>query len=209
MQRSSKTGFSGPKLYEPPRRKTGGRRQSSALVVALLALVLLAGLPLLVKIPETVQKVIYPLEYEQQIKRSAQQHGLEPAFIAAVIYAESRFDPQARSSQNAYGLMQIVPQTGQFISERSGIEGDYRDPQTNIRMGAWYLSYLQGQYPGNERLVLAAYNSGEGQVDRWLAERGSEFEENIPFPETQNYVDNVQEAHDKYRQLYGRNLNRD
>jgi soluble lytic murein transglycosylase len=178
-------------------------------VVALLVLVLLAGIPLAVKIPESVQKAIYPLQHEQQIRQSAQQHGLEPAFLAAVIYAESRFNPQARSSQNAYGLMQIVPQTAQFISQRSGIQGDYRDPQTNIRMGAWYISYLQGQYPGNERLVLAAYNSGEGQVERWLAERGPGFEENIPFQETQNYVQNVQEAQEKYREIYGRNLNRD
>ncbi|MGB3635058.1 MAG: lytic transglycosylase domain-containing protein, partial [Rubrobacteraceae bacterium] len=121
---------------------------------------LLALAPFLLKLPETIQKIAYPLKYEAQIQQASQQNGLEPAFVAAVVYTESRFRPDAVSSQNAYGLMQLLPETADFIQQRSGIQGDYRDPGVNIRLGAWYLNYLEGRYDGQETLMLAAYNSG-------------------------------------------------
>jgi soluble lytic murein transglycosylase len=76
--------------------------------------------------------------------------------------------------------MQIQPETAGFISERGGIAGDYRGPKTNIRMGTWYLNYLQNRYNGDERLVLAAYNSGEGQVDSWVSEGSFDVYRDIP-----------------------------
>ena len=169
-----------------------------------LALLLLA-LPLLLRAPDAVQRFLHPLRYEAEIRAAAVEQGLEPAFVAGVIYTESRFEPDAESSQGAYGLMQVLPETAAFISERSGITGDYRDPETNIRMGAWYLNYLHGRYDEDETLVLAAYNSGEGQVDSWLAE-GHRIPEEIPFEETRNYVTSVTEARDTYAELYGIDL---
>ncbi|HZG63499.1 MAG TPA: lytic transglycosylase domain-containing protein, partial [Rubrobacteraceae bacterium] len=108
----------------------------------------------------------------------------------------------------AYGLMQIQPETARFIAERSGIAGDYRGPNTNIRMGTWYLNYLQNQYEGDERLVLAAYNSGEGRVNAWTSEEGFDINSDIPFEETRDYVEDVVEAEKNYEELYGRDLDR-
>lgn len=183
------------------------RRRRRAVPWLICLSLLLLALPILLRAPDAVQKVLHPLRYEAEIRAAAAEQGLEPALIAGVIYAESRFDPDAQSSPGAYGLMQVLPETAAFISERSGITGDYRDPETNVRMGAWYLSYLQGRYDGDEALTLAAYNSGEGQVDSWLAE-GRSLPQEIPFQETRNYVTNVAEARDTYAELYGTNLDK-
>jgi soluble lytic murein transglycosylase len=177
--------------------------------LAFLALVVLvASLPFILKTPETVRRAIYPLEYEGTIREVSAAHDLEPTLVAAVVYTESRFRPEVRSHRGAYGLMQLLPQTATFIRERSGIEGDYRDPRVNLRMGAWYLSYLEDRYLGDERLMLAAYNSGEGQVNAWISEKGFDVGEDIPFQETREYVENVLEARQIYEELYGRNLYR-
>src|SRR5215217_5827184 len=155
-------------------------------IAALLA-VLLAVLPLIREAPDTVRRTVYPLRYEETIRDVSAEHGLEPTFVAAVVYTESRFRPDARSHQRAYGLMQLLPETARFIQERSGIEGGYRDPKVNLRMGTWYLSYLDGRYMGDERLVLAAYNSGEGRVDGWIRDEGFDVGEDIPFKETRQF----------------------
>jgi len=170
---------------------------------------LLAALPFVLRVPETVRQTIYPLRYEQTIREASEENGLEPAFVAGVIYTESRFRPDAESHREAYGLMQLLPQTAEFIGRRSGIEGNYRDPRVNLRMGAWYLGYLEGRYRGDERLMLAAYNSGEGTVDTWLSEEGFDVARDIPYAETHEYVEDALEARRTYRELYGRDLNRD
>lgn len=170
---------------------------------------ILAMTPFLLKLPETVQKIVYPLRYEAQIQQASQQSGVEPAFIAAVVYTESRFRPDAESHQGAYGLMQLLPQTASFVQQRSGVQGDYRDPGVNLSLGAWYLGYLEGRYDGHERLMLAAYNSGEGRVDGWVSQEGFDIERDIPFRETREYVDNVFEAREVYRDLYGSDLSGD
>ena len=153
-------------------------------------------------------RITYPLKYEETIRTAATQNGVEPALVAAVIRTESRFDPEVKSSRGAYGLMQLQPETARFVSERGDVSGDYRDPKTNIRMGTWYLGYLQGRYEGDERLVLAAYNSGEGQVDAWISEEGFDVGLDVPFAETRDYVEAVLEARDTYAELYGRSLDR-
>ncbi len=168
----------------------------------------LVALALLPVAPETVRRVIYPLKYEETILEASEEHDVEPTLVAAVIREESRFDPKVESEQGAYGLMQIQPETARFISERSGIAGDYRGPNTNIRMGTWYLNYLQNRYDDDERLVLAAYNSGEGRVDAWTSEEGFDVASDIPFEETRNYVKDVVEAEKNYEELYGSDLNR-
>ncbi|MGI8909227.1 MAG: lytic transglycosylase domain-containing protein [Rubrobacteraceae bacterium] len=178
------------------------------MAVAVLGVCALAAVPVALRIPETVERATHPLRYEETIRRVGEEHGVEPTLIAGVVYAESRFGHESESHQGAYGLMQILPSTAEFISERSGIRGDYRDPRTNLRMGAWYLSYLDGRYSGDERLVLAAYNSGEGRVDGWLSDEGFDVRRDIPFAETRQYVDDVLEARKDYENLYGRNLDR-
>ena len=176
-------------------------------MLVVLALVLL-GLPLVLEAPDLARRLTQPVEYEETIRDAAAEHDVEPALIAAVIRTESGFDPDVESSQGAYGIMQIRPETAGFISERGGIAGDYRGPKTNIRMGTWYLNYLQERYEGDERLVLAAYNSGEGQVDSWVSEGGFDVYRDIPFEETRQYVQDVSEARDVYEELYGSDLDR-
>lgn len=179
------------------------------LIAGLVALSLaLLVPPLLLEVQETVRRFTHPLLYEETIRAGATENGVEPALAAAVIRTESRFDEEVRSSRGAYGLMQILPETARFISERSGVGGDYRDPETNIRMGTWYLGYLQDRYKGDERLALAAYNSGEGQVDGWILEGGFDVTRDIPFEETHEYVEDVLEARNIYAKLYGKNLDR-
>ena len=199
---ASTKGKKGRRTYGRSRER---RRRAVPWIVALLLLLL--ALPFILRAPDAVQKVLHPLRYEDQIRAAAAEQGLDPVFVAGVVYVESRYDPDVQSSQGAYGLTQVLPETAAFISERSGITGDYRDPGTNVRMGTWYLNYLHGRYDGDETLVLAAYNSGEGQVDSWLAE-GRRIPEEIPFEETRNYVTSVSEARDTYADLYGSNLDK-
>ncbi len=179
------------------------RRRGAALLVVFALVALLGALAA----PDLVRQVTHPLEYEAEIRASAGKFGVEPSLVAAVIKAESRFDPEATSSRGAYGLMQLLPETARFVSERTGISGDYRDPETNIRIGTRYLSYLQSRYDGDQRLALAAYNSGEGRVDRWLSRGDFDVSRDIPFAETRDYVRNVTESQRVYEDLYGENLN--
>ncbi|HZY66144.1 MAG TPA: lytic transglycosylase domain-containing protein [Rubrobacteraceae bacterium] len=191
------------------RRYERARRRRRAMFFIGLVVFILVMTPFLLRLPETIQKVTHPLRYEAQIRQASQQSGLEPAFIAGVVYTESRFRPDAESHQGAYGLMQLLPVTANFVQQRSGIQGDYRNPGVNLRLGAWYLGYLEDRYEGHERLMLAAYNSGESRVDGWVSQEGFDIERDIPFQETREYVDDVLEAREVYRDLYGEDLSGD
>ncbi len=188
-------------------KSRASRRRGFLLVLAVVAG--LIALPFALGAPEAVRKAAYPLRYEDTIRQASREHGLEPAFVAGVIYTESRFRPDAESSQSAYGLMQMLPTTAEFVQQRSGIEGDFREPRTNIRLGVWYLDYLDRRYRGDERLMLAAYNSGEGRVNGWISEEGFDIARDIPFVETREYVENSLEARQTYEDLYGEDLSRD
>jgi len=130
----------------------------------------------------------------------ARENGLDPALLAAVIYQESKFDAGAESSSGAIGLMQLTPATAHGIAVRTGGSRfrttDLLDPEINIRYGAWYLGNLFRKY-GDERLVLAAYNAGQGNVDRWRAEGRP-----VAFPETRAYVDRVEKLKRVYQDAW-------
>jgi soluble lytic murein transglycosylase len=191
------------------RRYGRSRARRRRWLLALLAVLAgLAALPFLLGAPDTLRKAVYPLRYEETIREASRQNGLEPTFVAGVIYAESRFRPDAESHREAYGLMQMLPETARFVGKKSGIEGDFRDPRTNIRLGTWYLGYLDNRYRGNERLMLAAYNSGEGTVDGWVSDEGFDIAKDIPFKETREYVERSLDAQKKYEDLYGEDLHR-
>jgi soluble lytic murein transglycosylase len=174
----------------------------------LLVVGVLALLPFALRLPDAVMHAVYPLKYTGTIREASEENGLEPAFVAGVIYTESRFRPDAESHREAYGLMQLLPQSAHFIQRKSGIEGDYRDPKVNILLGTWFLGYLEDRYQGDERLMLAAYNSGEGNVDAWVSEEGFDIAKDIPYKETREYVKNALEAGQTYQELYGKNLQR-
>ena len=140
------------------------------------------------------------------------ENNISPYLVAGVILAESKFNPQARSPKGATGLMQIMPETGQWIVSQIENEyesvGDLTDPETNIQLGTWYLSSLKKEFSGNEVLILAAYNGGRGNVKQWMNKYGwtQQFDgiEQIPFKETREYVGKVLRNKQRYEELYGR-----
>ena len=162
------------------------------------------------QLPSEILQVIYPLAYWESIRRESAARGLDPYLIAALIGQESTFDPKIKSPANAWGLMQIVPATGRRLSRSLGI-GSFSterltDPELNIRLGTYYFSRLIQQF-GGTYYALASYNAGENRVVRWKAERPGldedEFIDDIPFPETQNYVKRILGTAEDYRLLYG------
>ena len=174
--------------------------------VAAAVAVVVVALPLF----ETAyEHLTLPLAYEDIIVQQAQEKRLDPALIAAVIYAETKFDART-SSAGAEGLMQILPATAVFLAHRSGATtftvADLASPQVNISYGSYYLRYLLDGYGGNEMLALAAYNGGQTNVDAWLARaraRGHALTVNeIPFPQTRAYVEKVMSAQRRYRSAY-------
>jgi soluble lytic murein transglycosylase len=158
--------------------------------------------------PSWYARLRYPLDYEHIVRGHARQYDLDAALLAAVIYRESKFDPDARSDSGAIGLMQLLPDTAEGIAQLTGGSrfevDDLYDPEINVRYGSFYLRRLLRKYD-NERLALAAYNAGQANVDRWIAAR----EEEIPFPETREFVDNVLEARDIYARAYADELGLD
>ena len=190
---------------------TRGRRLLGLAVVGVLAAVLAATL--LPRLGDVAQELTLPLRHADTIRQQAVEKNLAPALIAGVIYQESRFRDQT-SPAGARGLMQITPATARYIANLSGgtefVVEDLATPQVNISYGSFYLRYLLDRYEGDEVVALAAYNGGETNVDRWLAEadtQGRDFEvESIPFPETRAYVDKVLEARDDYAEAYPREL---
>ena len=154
-----------------------------------------------------------PLAYSDVIRQQGADKHLDPALIAAVIYAETKFDPR-QSSAGAQGLMQILPQTAKFLARRSGATtfrvSDLATPEVNIAYGSYYLRYLLDEYHGSTMLALAAYNGGETNVNRWLAtarDRGRSLTvEDIPFPQTRAYVQKVLSEQRDYRRTYPNQL---
>jgi soluble lytic murein transglycosylase len=161
-------------------------------------------------LPNEILQVIFPLTYWDSIRRHSAVHGLDPYVIAALIAQESTFDPQIKSPANAWGLMQVVPATGRRLAASVGIRrfsiATLTDAETNIRLGTLYFARLVKQF-GGTHYALASYNAGENRVVRWKTERPGldedEFIDDIPFPETQNYVKRILGTAEDYRRLYG------
>jgi soluble lytic murein transglycosylase len=169
-------------------------------LVALAAIAAAAAGYVLRTTPPWYERIRYPLHYSEYIRVHAKEHHLDPALMAAVIYQESKFRPSVESSSGAIGLMQLTPSTARGIAIRTGGNAfetsDLYNAEINIRYGAWYLDNLFTKYH-NERLVLAAYNAGQGNVDKWIA-RG----EDIQFPETRAYVSRVEHLKGVYAKAW-------
>jgi soluble lytic murein transglycosylase len=154
--------------------------------------------------PVWLERARYPLRFEALINAHARNYELDPALLAAVIYTESRFRPDARSSAGAVGLMQLLPTTAQGIATRTGgkgyVESDLLDPEINVRYGAWYLRSLVRRF-GDVGTALAAYHAGPTQVETWRADG-----EGIAFPKTRAYVDGVLHMQEVYARAYAEEL---
>jgi soluble lytic murein transglycosylase len=162
------------------------------------------------ELSDTIREVTLPLRHDDIIRQQAGEKDLPPDLIAAVIWAESRFRDQ-ESHAGARGLMQITPETAEFIERDSGgntfTAEDLSDPDINIRYGAYYLRYLLDKFDGNEVAALAAYNAGETNVAAW---GGSGLGvEDIQFAETREYVEDVQDKRGEYASHYADELGLD
>lgn len=197
------------------RRRTAARRPRAILfATGAIAAAALGGYLLSGSFERGYRELALPLRHDDIIRQQAREKGLDPALIAAVIYRESGFRPR-ESKAGALGLMQILPETADYIAGKSGGTkfevDDLATPQINIAYGSWYLNYLMDRYDEHEVSALAAYNAGEGRVDAWVAAEGraggglNDVDE-IPFPETREYVSDVLRARDEYRREYRREL---
>lgn len=156
--------------------------------------------------PVWFQRRYHPLSYQREIEAAALRHRINPYLIAAVINAESGFEPETTSAAGAVGLMQVMPDTAKELLRRefvsASVVGDrpLSEPAANIEYGTAYLRYLVDRYHEVET-VLAAYNAGLRHADKWSAEGGN-IREAIEFPETKAYVLKVVRAREQYEELY-------
>lgn len=192
-------------------KKSGGKKK---FIIAFFAVLLAVAVVIIVFnfYKKTEKKVIesaYPLEYSEYVEEAAKKYDLDPALIYGVIHTESRFNPDAGSSVGARGLMQIMPETFDWLMEKRGEKGKYTaddlyDPEVNIDYGCYLLRYFLDYY-GNEQCAVAAYNAGF-EVSNWLDDPNCSSDgmtlDVIPYPETSDYVEKVESAKDKYNELY-------
>lgn len=161
--------------------------------------------------PPAFWQLLFPLPYEKDLVRNAQQQNLDPYMVAALIRQESEFDPQALSAKQAYGLTQVEPATGRALARRAGIKRfsnrSLFQPAINLKLGAYYLRGLLDQWGGQWEQTLASYNAGKSRVNDWITwnqyQEPAEFVESIPFTETREYVEAVLRNASVYRQIYG------
>ena len=153
------------------------------------------------------EQALFPLAYFTPIRKWSNQRNLNPFLVLSLMRQESRFQPKIRSVVGAVGLMQVLPETAEWVSGKAGLK-DYQIDgiDDNINLGTWYLDYTHRNYNDNSMLAIASYNAGPGNVDRWVKQTSvtdvDVFVEEIPFPETKNYVKSVSENYWNYLRLY-------
>jgi soluble lytic murein transglycosylase len=188
-------------------KRTTRRRLALGTAVVAVGVGLGAALGLIGKVDSVIQELTLPLNHEDIIRQQAKEKDVDAALIAAVIYAESKFQDRT-SSAGARGLMQVTPETAKDVERHSGgttfTVNDLSDPEINIRYGTFRLRELLERYDGDEVAALAAYNAGPGNVDNWGGSNLSIGD--IPFPETRGYVAEVLEKRRAYREKYAKEL---
>ena len=187
-------------------------RKRTVIIIAIIigSIILSALANLLISL---VQRASYPIKYEEIVEKYASEYNVHEYVIYAVINTESEFDPNAKSSAGAFGLMQMMPSTLNYLASDSHLDEDIEfealsDPDVSIRYGTYYLRYLFDKFH-KWSVVFAAYNAGEGRVSEWLDEpkysEDGETLKKIPIRETRNYVKKVNKAIDYYKDTYYRN----
>lgn len=192
------------------RQRREEERQRRALIMAVVVFALALAVYFLSQSEPVQRRYLYPYPYQELVELYAKANGVDSALVASVIMNESRFQNDARSSRGAIGLMQIMPETAQWIALQLGDDNfsleKLHEPETNIRYGVWYLAELQREFAGNNILALAAYNAGRGTVRDWIEEGNWPWTfhtlDKIPYPETRSYVKNVLQNRIRYEKLY-------
>lgn len=175
------------------------RAKKRNIIIAVLAIFIILFLGVWLSVDYLAHR-FYPLEYLDEITDNSAKYSLEPSQVAAIIYEESKFDPDVVSSQDAIGLMQILPDTANLLAGDLGVDNLWRDdlflPSINIKFGTYYYRQLLDRYGGNIDLALAAYNAGFGTVDKL----GGDINK-LP-KETQEFVKRTRETERVYLTLY-------
>lgn len=182
-------------------------RRAAVILLVLMSVFLLINSPL-------VWKWMYPIKYQDEILAASRKYQVDPYLILAVIRSESGFQTDRISKKGAIGLMQIMPDTAEWIVNQASFRPKNRDylfdPVMNIHIGTWYLNFLLNRYEGDLVKVIAAYNAGPGKVNGWLLKEQWNGEretiEDIPFSETRQYVQRVLYYHDRYKHVYDEEL---
>jgi soluble lytic murein transglycosylase len=155
----------------------------------------------------------YPLLYKDLIQTWSSDRQLNPLLVISLMRQESRFEPEIESVAGALGLMQVLPETADWIASQTDI-GEYTmtDPDDNIKLGTWYLDYTHREYNNNSLFAIASYNAGPGNIADWITRFDTSdpdlFVEQIPFPETKNYVETVFGNYWNYLRIYNPDLSR-
>ncbi len=156
----------------------------------------------------SVMKLIYPVKYAEYVEKYSTEYGIDRELLFAVIKTESSFNPEAVSHANAVGLTQITPETFDWLRTKLGEEDDelsLLDPETSVKYGAFFLSYLLEEFE-NTDTALAAYHAGRGRVNGWLEDKSISHDgktlAKIPIAETAHYVKKVNKALNAYNKLY-------
>ncbi|MGE5453899.1 MAG: lytic transglycosylase domain-containing protein [Methylocystaceae bacterium] len=154
--------------------------------------------------------LLYPLPHRELVATSAEKYKVDPYLVFAIVRVESKFNRQAKSVAGATGLMQIMPQTGEWIAGKMGIKSYnsqfLTQPNYNIPMGTWYLGNLNSEFDQRLPLVVASYNAGRGNVRQWVVggiwDGTLENVNDIPYGETRQYVVNVIKTYQIYQAIY-------
>lgn len=157
---------------------------------------------------KSVMKMLYPMKYTELVEKYSAEYGIEKELLYAVIKTESSFNPNAVSNADAVGLTQITPETFDWLKTKLGeknSELSLLDPETSIKYGAFFLSYLLDEF-GNTDTAVAAYHAGRGRINGWLEDKNISPDgktlADIPIPETAHYVKKVNKALNIYKNLY-------
>ncbi|MFC4809359.1 lytic transglycosylase domain-containing protein [Paenibacillus sp. GCM10023250] len=173
------------------------------LVLALLALLFIRS--------EWMSRWLYPVHFREEIAASADAYELDAHLVAAIIRVETNYKPEAVSKKGAIGIMQLMPDTANWIIQKGGFkdmttEKVSTEPEAGIEIGSWYLNELNAQFKGNMVKVIAAYNAGPGTVNRWLSDGTwdgrAETVDEVPYGETRHYIQRVIYYYNKYKTLY-------
>jgi soluble lytic murein transglycosylase len=152
-------------------------------------------------------QALYPVPYVETIATWSEARKLNPWLVTGLMRQESRFEVDIRSSAGAVGLMQVMPETGDWIADQIKLKTfNLENPVDNIKLGTWYLDYTHDEYQNNSMLAIASYNAGPGNVSSWVKRLNlgdpDQFVEAIPFDETRGYVKSVFGNYWNYRRLY-------
>lgn len=155
-------------------------------------------------------ELLYPLHFSSLVKSNAAKNNIDPLLVQALTREESYFNPQAVSSSNAKGLMQLMPATAQSVADWEKLNNfsqlDLFKPEVNLRLGSRYLKYTHDRFNGNSMLAVASYNGGPGNVNKWINTMPTadwdQFVENIPLDETREYVRKVFRSYWVYKEIY-------